>query len=150
MTNIWIDIINPSHALFFNSVLRELSDYKVNITIRDRAETFELCKSFGIDGRVLGTDDTHPLKKFLSVASRTLNLAVSAPIFDVSMSFENTMSQVVSKIRLKPSILFFDNDLKFSQKKTFVQDLESKFKSSADHVIIPQVCFDNFCEINGL
>lgn len=106
-----------------------------------------MCKSFGITGRILGTDDIHPLKKILSVASRTLNLAVSAPIFDVSMSFENTMSEVVSKIRLKPSILFCDNDLKFSQKKFLIQDLESKFKSSAGYVIIPEVCFDNFCKI---
>ncbi|KKH96468.1 hypothetical protein EO95_10575 [Methanosarcina sp. 1.H.T.1A.1] len=147
MTNIWIDIINPSHALFFNSILSELSDYKVNITIRDRAETVELCKSFGIHGRVVGTVDTHPLKKILSVASRTLNLAVSAPKFDVSMSFENPMSGAISKVRLKPSILFCDNDLKFSQKKNFVQDMESKVKSFADYVIIPQVCFENFCKI---
>jgi uncharacterized protein len=147
MTNIWIDIINPSHALFFNSMLNELSDHNVNITIRDRAETVELCKSFGIDGRVVGADDTHPLKKILFIASRTLSLAVSAPAFDVSMSFENPMSEAISKVRLKPSILFCDNDLKFSQKKNFVQDLESKVKSFADYVIIPQVCFDNFCEI---
>lgn len=144
MTKIWIDIINPSHALFFNSVLRELSDYNVITTVRDRAETVELCKSFGIDGRVVGTDDINPFKKVLSVATRTLNLAVSAPAFDISMSFENSISQVVSKIRLKPSILFCDNDLKFSQKKLFVQGLESKVKSFADYVIIPQVCFDNF------
>jgi predicted glycosyltransferase len=147
VTNIWIDIINPSHALFFNSLLRELSDHKVIITIRDRAETVELCKSFGINGRVVGADDIHPLKKILSVASRTFNLAVSAPTFDVSMSFENSISQVVSKIRLKSSVLFCDNDLKFSQKKSFVQDAESKVKSFADYVIIPQVCFDNFCKV---
>lgn len=147
MITIWIDIINPSHALFFNSMLGELSDYKVNITIRDRAETVELCKSFGINGKVVGTDDTHPLKKILSITSRTLNLAVSAPSFDVSISFENPISETVSRIRLKPSILFCDNDLKFSQKKLFVQDLESKVKSFADYVIIPQVCFDNFCKL---
>ena len=63
MTRIWIDIINPSDALFFNSLIPELSSHQTDITIRDRAETVKLCKSFGINGRVVGTDYVDPLKK---------------------------------------------------------------------------------------
>lgn len=147
MKKIWIDIANPSHALFFNSILRELSDYQINITIRDRAETVDLCKSFGIEGKVIGANYNHPFKKTLSMVTRTLNLAASVPNFDVAISFENAISEAVSRIRRRPSILFCDNDLKFSQKKSFLQDFESKVKSFADYVIIPQVCFDNFREM---
>jgi Uncharacterized protein conserved in archaea len=144
MKKIWVDIANPSHALFFNSLLGDLSNHQINITIRDRAETVDLCKSFGIKGRVVGANYNHPLKKSLSMVSRTLNLAVSVPNFDVAISFENAILEAVSRIRRKPSILFCDNDLKFSQKKSFLQDFESKVKCFADYVIIPQVCFNNF------
>lgn len=147
MTRIWIDIINPSHALFFNSLIPELSSNHVDVTIRDRAETVKLCKSFGINGRVIGTDYVDPLKKSVYMVYRTLKLAASVPKFDMSISFENGMCVFSSKIRGKPSILFCDNDLKFSQKKSFVQDLESNIKSLASYVVIPQVCRENFSAI---
>lgn len=144
MTRIWIDIINPSHALFFNSLIPELSSHQLDITIRDRAETVKLCKSFGIKGRVVGIDYVDPFKKSAYMIYRTLNLTTSVPKFDVSISFENGMCVFGSKIRGNPSILFCDNDLKFSQKKSFVQDLESNIKSLASYVFIPQVCRENF------
>lgn len=144
MTRIWIDIINPSHALFFNSLIPELSSHQLDITIRDRAETVKLCKSFGINGRVVGTDYTDPLKKSAYMVYRTLKLTTVVPKFDVSISFENGMCVFGSKIRGNPSILFCDNDLKFSQKKSIVQDLESDIKSLASYVFIPQICRENF------
>lgn len=144
MTRIWIDIINPSHALFFNSLIPELSSHQLDITIRDRAETVKLCKSFGINGRVIGTDYVDPLKKSAYMVYRTLKLVTSVPQFDISISFENGMCVFGSRIRGNPSILFCDNDLKFSQKKSFVQDLESDIKSLANYVFIPQVCKENF------
>jgi len=147
MARIWIDIINPSHALFFNSLIPELSSHELNITIRDRAETVQLCKSFGINGRVIGTDYVDPFKKSAYMVYRTLKLAESVSKFDLSVSFENGMCVFGSKLRRKPSILFCDNDLKFSQKKSFVQDLESNIKSLASYVVIPQVCKENFSTI---
>lgn len=144
MARIWIDIINPSHALFFNSLIPELSSHQLNITIRNRAETVNLCNFFGIDGRVVGTDYVDPLKKSAYMVYRTLKLTTVVPRFDLSISFENGMCVFGSKIRGNPSILFCDNDLKFSQKKSFVQDLESDIKSLASYVFIPQVCRENF------
>ncbi|AKB76674.1 hypothetical protein MSHOH_0191 [Methanosarcina horonobensis HB-1 = JCM 15518] len=144
MTRIWIDIINPSHALFFNSLIPELSSHQLDITIRDRAETVKLCKSFGINGRVIGTDYVDPLKKSVNMVYRTLKLSTSIPKFDISLSFENGMCVFGSKVRGNPSILFCDNDLKFSQKKSFLQDLESDIKSLASYVFIPRVCRENF------
>lgn len=144
MKKIWIDIINPSHSLFFQSFIRGLLEHEVNITFRDRAETINLAKEFGLDGRVIGRDYTTPTKKSLNMIYRTLCLTAIAPKFDISISFENGMSVFASKARGKTSILMCDNDLKFSQKKVATQDLETKIKSLADHVIIPDVCYDNF------
>lgn len=144
MTRIWIDIINSSDALFFNSLIPELSSYEIDITIRDRAETAKLCKAFGINGRVIGIDYVDPFKKSAYMVYRTLKLATSIPKFDISISFENGMCIFSSKIRNNPSMLFCDNDLKFSQKKSVVQDLETNIKNLANYIFIPQVCEENF------
>lgn len=63
MSKIWIDVINPSHALFFNAIYNDLVGHEIFITVRDRAETVDLIRSFGIDGMVIGTDYRNPLKK---------------------------------------------------------------------------------------
>ena len=49
--DIWVDIINPSHALFFNSLLDDFNSDNFFITVRDRAETLGLVKSFGMKGK---------------------------------------------------------------------------------------------------
>jgi len=144
MKKLWIDIINPSHALFFNALLSELDDYKINITIRDRAETVDLVESFGIKGKIIGTDYRDPLKKSVNMIFRTLDLAMRTPNFDAALSFENGMNVLVSKIRRKTSILYCDNDLKFFQKNGFFQNSETKIKTLASYTIVPEACYENF------
>jgi len=142
----WIDIINPSHALFFNSLLKELSG-TTNVTIRERAETVGLTNLFGIDGQIVGTDSTQRLIKPLKMIQRTISLVRASGEFDYAISFENGMSVSVSKFKGKKSIMFCDNDLKFYQKKSYVQDIETKMKAMADHLIIPKVCETAFSKM---
>lgn len=97
--NIWVDIINPSHALFFNVVLKDLHDERLQVTIRERAETVELAKMLGIEGRVVGSDYRNGVKKSLSMVGRTLALWTSVEDFDCALSFENGMSVMVSKMK---------------------------------------------------
>lgn len=85
--------------------------------------------------------------KSANMVTRTLNLAIRIPKFDIAMSFENGMNVAVARMRGKKSILYCDNDLKVYQKKTFVQDLETRVKSLATYVIIPQACYENFNKI---
>lgn len=141
---IWIDLINPSHALFFGALIPELRDHDVSVTLRDRAETVELARSFGINGRVLGTDYRDPIKKTLNMVYRTLDLYANAGPFDCALSFENGMSIFVSKLRRKKSILLCDNDLKFQQMTSGFQDLESRIKMMADYIVVPRACYQNF------
>jgi predicted glycosyltransferase len=147
---IWIDLINPSHALFFGALIPELSDVEVSVTFRDRAETVELARSFGINGRVIGRDYRGPIKKTLNMVYRTLDLWANVDRFDCALSFENGMSVFVAKLRRKKSIILCDNDLKFQQMTSGIQDLESKIKMMADHIIVPRACYDNFAKhVNG-
>lgn len=147
MKKIWLDIINPSNVPYFKSLTHDLLDCEVSVTIRDRAETVSLAKSFWANGKIVGTDYAGSFKKPANMIIRTLDLAIKAPKFDVAMSFENGMSVSVSKIRGKQSILYCDNDLKFNQKKNAIQDLETKIKSLATNIIIPNVCYENFKKV---
>ncbi|MDW5563060.1 MAG: DUF354 domain-containing protein [Methanomassiliicoccus sp.] len=142
--DIWVDIINPSHALFFNVVLKDLRDERFQVTIRERAETVELTKMLGIEGRVIGADHRNGVKKSLGMVSRTLALWTSVEDFDAALSFENGMSVMVSKMKGGRSVLLCDNDLKFFQKKSMLQYMETGVKDLADKVIIPQACYDAF------
>ncbi len=141
MSSIWIDLINPSHALFFRSLIPELNEHQISVTLRDRAETVDLTRQLGIKGRVIGTDYRNSLKKSLNMVYRTLELYAEAGEFDYAMAFENGMSTFVSNIKGKESILFCDNDLKFIQKTSRIQDLEMRLKLLADHIIIPKACY---------
>ena len=144
LKNIWIDVINPSDALFFGSLIPEFKKHSVSVTVRDRAETLDLVKSFGIQSKAIGRDYQNPLKKSVSMVYRTLQLYANVGNFDYAMSFENAMSTLVSNMRRRVSILFCDNDLKFIQKTSKVQDLEMELKLLADYVVIPEACYPYF------
>lgn len=142
--NIWIDIVNPSDALFFNSLLNEINSENISITVRDRAETIDLLKIFEIRGKIIGRAYIGRFTKPLGVIYRTIQLFLNSGYFYYSLSFENGPCVTVSKLKRKKSILFCDNDLKFLQKKSFSQDFEMKIKSLADYIIIPDACYKTF------
>jgi len=141
---IWIDLINPSDVLFFNSIISNLTQYEYSFSLRNRAETVNLASSFNIYGKNIGNDYPDKIKKSLNMIYRTLQLQFHVDNFDYALSFENGMSVTVSRFRKKKSISFCDNDLKFFQKKSFFQDLEMKIKSFADYIIIPEACYYAF------
>jgi predicted glycosyltransferase len=117
---------------------------KFIVTIRDRAETIGLVKSFGIQGEVVGKYYRDNIKKSLFMINRTIKLNSKINKFDVALSFENGMSVALSKFRKKKSILFCDNDLKFIKKESFIQNLETKIKTFADIIITPAASQENF------
>ena len=142
---IWIDMINPSHPLFFHPLVSELKkDYNITITLRNRGETIKLAEFFGLDGIVYGRDFEEPIKKILSMINRTIILSCSVKHFDYSISFENPMSVFISKLRNQKSILLLDNDVKYKAGNIFFQSLESKIKLFANTIIIPQACEETF------
>ena len=142
--DIWVDIINPSHALFFNSLLDDFNSDNFLTTVRDRAETSGLVKSLGMKGIVIGRDYREGFNKSLNMIWRTFLLCYKVRAFDYALSFENGMSVAVSKFRGKKSILLCDNDLKFFQKGNYLQDLENKIKAMAECIIVPNGCYTNF------
>jgi len=146
---IWIDIINPSHPLFFQPLITELQKINtINITLRNRGETVNLAKQFGLCGRIYGNFYEKPIKKIFTMITRTIYMNYTIKPFDYAISFENPMSVTVSKLRRKKSILLLDNDLKYKIKNTFTQDFESKIKILANTIIIPHACEKTFYKYN--
>jgi len=138
-------MINPSHPLFFRSILDTLSESnEIRVTVRKRGETIHLARQFGIKGTAIGKDYEEPVKKTLAIASRAMDLFFRAPKFDVALSFENPMSVAVSRMRMKRSILMLDNDLKYKIKGNVIQSIESRVKKSASNIVVPLVCKDTF------
>lgn len=143
--DIWIDIINPSHPLFFKTLINELkNNFEIQITLRERAETVELAKGFGLKGKIVESDYESRIKKILSTIKRTLILICMLNHFDYSISFENADCVVATKIRNKISILFLDNDLKYKIKDDPIQNLNNKVKLTATYIIVPDACGNFF------
>lgn len=142
---IWIDIINPSHPLFFRPLIQELKKTNtVDITLRDRGETVKLSEQFGLQGDIYGKDYEDPIKKMLSMTNRTFSMSYKIKHFDYAISLENPMSVTISKMRGKKSILLLDNDVKYQTQGDFFQKFENKIKLLATTIIIPSACEKTF------
>jgi predicted glycosyltransferase len=142
---IWVDIVNPSHSLFFRPLVSELkNNYDIFITFRDRAETTDLAEQFGLKGQVIGREYENLVMKTIIPIFRTFILGFFLDEFKYSICFENSSCIAFSKIKKKKSILFLDNDLKYKLKLGLIQNFESKIKLMANYVIVPEVCKDIF------
>lgn len=145
MSRIWVDMINPSHPLFFKPVVKFLKkEHEMIISLRERGETVKLARRFNIDGFTLGRDHENPYRKTISIITRTIGLYLKLQKFDTGISFENPMSVMVSKMRFKPCILMLDNDLKYKIKGNLIQTVESKLKNTATKIIVPRACERTF------
>jgi predicted glycosyltransferase len=134
---IWIDLINTPHPIFFKSLMKEFGQgYQTYITARDRSETVALAHQLGMAPNVIGTDFSNRIVKAVNHALRTIELFIRVPKFDVALAFGGSTSITVAKARIKPSVVFNDNDLIFTQ-ATLAGRLETRIMARADHIIIP-------------
>jgi len=139
MKKIWIDLLNPSHPLFFKPIISDLAkEHDIQVTVRHRAETISLTKQLGLDARVLGAFYDEKKMKTIGTINRTITLFTKVKPFDWSISLENSDCVAASRMRLKKSILIFDNDLKFKTRNGTIQFLENMVKLLANHIIIPK------------
>jgi len=134
---IWIDLINTPHPIFFKSLMKEFHQgYQTYMTARDRSETVALARGLGMVPKVIGRDFSNRVLKAFNHALRTIELFIRVPKFDVALAFGGSTSITVAKARIKPSIVFHDNDLIFTQ-ATLAGRLETRIMARADHIIVP-------------
>jgi uncharacterized protein len=139
MKKIWIDLLNPSHPLFFKALISDLeNEYELQLTVRHRAETISLSDQLGLHATVLGSFHDTKMMKTVSSIHRVLTLYTKVKAFDWSISLEDSDCVAASKMRRKKSILFFDNDLKYKTNNGVIQFLENSVKLCANHIIFPK------------
>lgn len=144
--DIWIDIITPAHAHFFNSLIQGLDEYNIYISARKKAETLDLLNQYNVRYEIIGKDYQTEYLKYLGILSRTISLFFRIPKFDVSLGFQNGMCSFISKLRMRKNIIFDDNDYRIS-KKSISLDLFVEFQKMADYYVVPEVCYENFEKI---
>jgi predicted glycosyltransferase len=140
----WIDIINPSDVFFFNSLISELvAEHEIYISLRnrDRSEIATLANKLNIKYSLIGKDYPNAIQKRISLVYRLIELFYKIPSFDISLSFGDFMSILVSKMRLKPSILYLDNDLALLVKGLFSESIYKKIEARSDYIICPSAFY---------
>lgn len=142
--HIWIDIVAPSDVHFFSSLIRHIPNQNFNITIRNKMENIDLADLYKLNYVTVGNDHPNNYLKYLNVVSRTSNLFLNLPKFDVSMCFQNGMCSLVSKLRNAKCIMFDDNDYRVALHKSLALDLFIKAQDLADYYIVPKACYDRF------
>ncbi len=141
---IWIDMVNVPHVQFFHPFIKEFNDFNFKLTTRKRGETYDLARLFDMDVKNIGSDHRNKVKKILSIITRTLMLNTAVGKFDHCLSLENAMSILLSKIRRKQSILFLDNEMKFTGVDSIYQKYENRIKLLSSDLMIPKVTEDIF------
>ena len=79
--NIWIDLSNSPHVLFFNPIINKLEEQGHNIIVshRDFAQTSRLCKIYGISSTLIGIHGGQGvLRKIRNISGRAMQLRAFA------------------------------------------------------------------------
>ncbi|WP_144920807.1 DUF354 domain-containing protein [Halorubrum salsamenti] len=136
-TNVWLDLISPSHPFLFQGLLDGLSDITFRTTVRKKTETVDLAREAGFDFETLGRDFESVTLRTAAVPLRTLQVAVQAPTADVSLSARNAMCVLASRARGIPSIHFTDNDITAYVDAPLVERSFCRFRATATHHVVP-------------
>lgn len=111
--NIWIDVVNSPHVLFFRPIIKELKKkgHSVTVTSRNFAQTIDLLNNFKIRHKEVGKYGGKSIfGKGLSLVNRSLALYNFAKNkkFDLALSHNSVDICIVSKLLNIPVIDLFD------------------------------------------
>lgn len=112
---IWIDFTNTPHVNFFIPIIRHFeSRHEFVFTARDFSETVPLLENNGIKYLLVGGHKgKNKLHKVMGLAQRISSLVFKVPAFDISIAIGGQNTTPVSALRIKPSVVFTDNDTSY-------------------------------------
>jgi predicted glycosyltransferase len=112
---IWIDFDNTPHVNFLLPIIEQLKkDHEFIFTARDVFETLPYLRTKNIYPEVYGNHKgKNRVMKMYGLISRTINLLLKLPAFDVSIALGGNSTATISKLKGKKSIVFSDNDISF-------------------------------------
>ncbi|TCS83371.1 DUF354 domain-containing protein [Tepidibacillus fermentans] len=122
--NIWIDLTNSPHVLFFKGIIKALIDqgHNVTVTARDYAQTLPLLDEYQIDYIHLGNHmGKNKFKKVLGLFKRTLQLYrfSKGKSFDLALSMGSNDLAFVAFLRGIPHVTSFDYEYVFAHNINF-------------------------------
>lgn len=136
-TDVWLDLISPSHPFLFRGLLDGLPDITLRTTVRRKTETIDLAREAGFDFETVGRDFESVALRTAAVPLRTIQVALEAPTADVSLSARNAMCVLASRARGIPSIHFTDNDITAYVDAPIVERAFCRFRSTATQHVVP-------------
>ena len=111
--NIWIDLSNSPHVLFFKPFIQRLEvlGHQVELTHRDFAQTSKLCSILGIESKRIGTHGGKgTFNKILNIARRAYDLRNFAKThdFDLACSHNSYAHCIAAKSLRIPYLTLMD------------------------------------------
>ncbi len=134
--NIWIDLANSPHVLFFNPIIERLKQngHMVNITMRDFAQTISLAKLYQLDCTAVGQHGgSNKISKGLNLLNRSLKLRNYVKEMKADLAFGHGSYELVLAGKLAGIKVFTAMDYEFQPANHFAFRL-------SDYVIVPK-CF---------
>ncbi|EMA63705.1 hypothetical protein C469_02581 [Halorubrum lipolyticum DSM 21995] len=132
-----MDLASPSHPLFFEGLLADITDVRFRTSVRRKTETAALAREAGFEFELVGRDFDNVALRTIGVPLRTVQLGFQAPSADVSLSARNAMCVLASRARGMPSIHFSDNDITAYAETPLVERLFCRFRSYATRHVVP-------------
>ena len=87
--DIWIDLANSPHVLFFKPIIQKLEalGHHVELTHRDFAQTTQLCTVFGLKSKPIGTHGGQgKINKIVNISRRAFDLRSFAQSLDFDLA----------------------------------------------------------------
>lgn len=142
---IWFDLDNSPHVPLFVPVIRELErrGEKCYVTVRDFAQTVELCKMWGLEIKEIGKHGgKNRIKKVFNIYNRARQLQedVKSKKIELAVSHGSRAQVIASKKAGIPSILMMD----YEYTEKFI------FNRYADKLIIPKYIPDEVLKKAGI
>lgn len=116
MANIWIDVTNTPHVLFFRPIIKELKGkgHKITITARKHSQTTGMLDFFGTDYTVVGRHaGKSRVLKALSLPFRTLSLVwkMKSRGTDIALCHQSPYAMMAARLLgIRKRIYIFDNE----------------------------------------
>jgi predicted glycosyltransferase len=115
---IWIDIKNMHEPNFFKPFFSKMKNNEIYVTVRPNVGTINILDKLYVPYTIVGSGIVeNRIKKMYGFILRGLELAVSIPKFDISISHLSGHCIYASKIRRKKTITFADNDINLFHNK---------------------------------
>jgi len=143
--NIWIDLANSPHVLFFAPIMKELAqnNHRLLITLKDFSETVGLAERYGIHGYVIGKHSgRNRTKKVICTFTRSIRLArhIQGDKVDIAVSHNSYAQIIAGRIKGCKTVTIMDYEGQPANHLAF---------RLADKIIVPEYFPDESLKKSG-